>query len=807
MPSDSLSVSILANPKEAGITRDTLLIISNDMWASVIQLPVQINSKPRADTIMDIRDHQVYKTIKLGSQWWLQRNLDFDLNKQCYKGIPENCSIYGGLYSWANTMNNGPSDTGNPGHSQGICPTGWRVPSAGEWEELLGFVQDHSPEDQSVTALKSKEHWITNPGSDYFDFSALPAGFAPFYFGVGDVALFVTSSKNNQNYPFLVGISDESIGVDASQYYNGFYASVRCICDTNQKSYLQCSDQNLKNVSSFNFAYTGGNTPLKQTFTLSNIAVSRTLNIQQIYSPNKAFTVNVQNAVLSPGDSIHVVLTLNPAIHSPFDKYIAIQSDDPYRPLMKIPIFVSTNNDNPDVSLSSDTVVCLGDIPVGYLISDKQYQNVSIYPRFSTDGLNWNKATVEGDTTSIPNSDYQGSLVWRSRQDLSLNEYHHVWFSLWPNDGDPYNLGTSDTLVFQKILAYSPLNIGRDTILCDKKSLNLSGKSGFKSYHWNTGSSNREIQVNTSGSYILTITDENGCKNADTVNVEFKKPFSEEGICIVSVSRTGRNMVVWEKTPDKGIAGYRIYREMVGEYKNIALVPYEHLSVFLDTAAEADPRIRPYKYKISVIDTCGNESSPGLYHKTIFLSSSNDPTFGGVLLNWKPYEYEGGSFTFSKLYIYRGTSADNLQVIDSIGPGEDVYRDIHPLGKKAYYLLGGVKEGGCYPTGNLKTGSEYEIVYSNVSSNEETSIGELARPDFYIYPNPFSHQTHIRLNSPLKSPCELAVMDVSGNIVFLKSNVTENEFILNLENLQPGTYLLRITGSEFIRFGKLILLE
>lgn len=74
------------------------------------------------DSIVDIRDSQIYKVVKIGQQWWMQENLNIGIRidgtqdatdngiieKYCYNNIESNCEIYGGLYQWNEMMNYNP---------------------------------------------------------------------------------------------------------------------------------------------------------------------------------------------------------------------------------------------------------------------------------------------------------------------------------------------------------------------------------------------------------------------------------------------------------------------------------------------------------------------------------------------------------------------------------------------------------------------------------------------------------------------------------------------------------------------------
>lgn len=127
-------------------------------------------------------------------------------------------------------------------------------------------------------------------------------------------------------------------------------------------------------------------------------------------------------------------------------------------------------------------------------------------------------------------------------------------------------------------------------------------------------------------------------------------PYQQEQICIVLVdSTTGKNLIVWEKTPNVATDYYKIWKESTtaGVYNLIGTVPYNNLSQFTDTSSH--PQQQSDRYKISVVDTCGNESQMSTAHRTLHLSVSQGfPS--GVELNWQD-SYEGFTFYTYQLYL------------------------------------------------------------------------------------------------------------------------------------------------------------
>jgi len=198
-------------------------------------------------TVLDDRDGQTYKTVKIGDQWWMAENLNYETdNSFCYNDSAEYCEKYGRLYTWAAAIDSVKlaNDADNPldcgygrecgltGKVQGICPSGWHLPSYDEWNALFTAVGGQL---NAGKVLKSQTGWYSNGnGTDAFGFSALPAG-DRYYSGGFDYdgyhAYFWSATEDNSGYAysmFLYYYSKLAYLGDGSKNY-GF--SVRCLKD------------------------------------------------------------------------------------------------------------------------------------------------------------------------------------------------------------------------------------------------------------------------------------------------------------------------------------------------------------------------------------------------------------------------------------------------------------------------------------------------------------------------------------------------------------------------------------------------
>jgi hypothetical protein len=302
-------------------------------------------------------------------------------------------------------------------------------------------------------------------------------------------------------------------------------------------------------------------------------------------------------------------------------------------------------------------------------------------------------------------------------------------------------------------------------------------------------------------------TDAKGCVNLSKDTTFIAVPL-EVPICMVTVDTT-KNIIEWNKPDTNNIDSFRIYREISSSFVLIASQSYTVLSQFSDTTPGVDPNITSYKYEISVIDTCGNESFLSSYHQTINLGVS-PATPCGYLLHWNDYI----GFSFNQYRILRDTNSTGWVVIDSVSFGNTQYHDIgcYKTSDTVLYMIE-IVAPSCTPT-RIKNPASMTVTSSMTSHsniyNVKTSgngVNAIASDNevIKIYPNPFTSQTTVSLNKEEKN-ATIKIMDVLGKEV---KNMTFSgkRVVIDREDLVPGIYSMQIISEKGIIGNEKIIIQ
>lgn len=217
-------------------------------------------------TFTDPRDGNTYKQVQIGTQIWMAENLKYlpSVNNSSYYSNTSpyyyvydyegynvneakstfNYNTFGVLYNWPAAMNGHTSSHAIPSGVQGVCPSGWHLPSKGEWENLIrylvqkGYNYDGSQDgfldindNKLGKAIASKNFWKpafmetegdvdTEPEKNNSSgFNGLPSGTlndfydgAPFFDDIGVITEWWTASEK-----------------DGLRWYTELYAEGNCL--------------------------------------------------------------------------------------------------------------------------------------------------------------------------------------------------------------------------------------------------------------------------------------------------------------------------------------------------------------------------------------------------------------------------------------------------------------------------------------------------------------------------------------------------------------------------------------------------
>jgi len=203
-------------------------------------------------TVTDIDGH-VYKTVKIGNQWWMAENLAVThFNDGTDLTYIETTSMDS---TWSNTTNAAYTfiNNGQYGNlynfavvesTKNIAPDGWHVPTDEEWltlEKEIGMSADETQslgwrgnkEAEKLTSLYS-EGWPEGTalfGTDEFGFNAKPGGCRVFNGQTnyqGSMSFWWTASTNG-NEAWYRYIDANQIRIFRQHTYKGYGMSIRCV--------------------------------------------------------------------------------------------------------------------------------------------------------------------------------------------------------------------------------------------------------------------------------------------------------------------------------------------------------------------------------------------------------------------------------------------------------------------------------------------------------------------------------------------------------------------------------------------------
>lgn len=238
---DDLSSGVSVITKEiCGKTADFTLTLSGQGEQDMqIELWIEGNMK---NPVIDKRDGNQYKWVKIGEQRWMAQNLawlpsvnapddsswtqkryyvyDYTGTNVSEAKLSANYKLFGVLYNHPAAMEKADSSSRIPSGVQGACPQGWHVPSWGEFLILRDFLVNNGYSYPGIhnaiaKSMAAKTGWDyseipgavgNDPGTNNSSgFTGLAGGHYSWYrdqrfFSIGESCNWWTSTQNTQDY-------------------------------------------------------------------------------------------------------------------------------------------------------------------------------------------------------------------------------------------------------------------------------------------------------------------------------------------------------------------------------------------------------------------------------------------------------------------------------------------------------------------------------------------------------------------------------------------------------------------------------
>lgn len=411
-------------------------------------------------------------------------------------------------------------------------------------------------------------------------------------------------------------------------------------------------------------------------------------------------------------------------------------------------------------------------------------ESASIAVAYSVDG----RAAVT-ENVMLNGTFENGSVIYHTfstTEDFSTPDtYEIIACTVYGSDLIPSN----DTLLVNIDVLGSPvvdIGSGQDTILT-YQPVTLHATSGYTAYKWQDGSTNPDYVISTPGAamYTVLVTGDNGCTTADSVYVALDVP--DIAITRITAPVTscglGQNNQVSMEIVNQGF--YRIRNEVITVSYSVNNGPPVEQNFNFSSAFQPGSSI------ILTFGTGYDFSVPGSYQLNVALEYTpdedlSDNSLSSVVNVW--------GFPTVEIGAGRDTVRTSLPFTLDAGTGYSSYlwQDnsaavTYNVTQWGLYWVEVTNEHGCLARDSVR-------VLSSVSIDDIKDFpGEIR-----LYPNPVRDFLHISVEMDAPAHVIIELYSFRGALTW-KEDFRETQFInkeINVRNLSPGVYFIRITADQ-----------
>ena len=360
---------------------------------------------------------------------------------------------------------------------------------------------------------------------------------------------------------------------------------------------------------------------------------------------------------------------------------------------------------------------------------------------------------------------------------------------------DKYGCVSSDEFVIESIKPLPTVSLSGAPTICMEDTLWLDA-GNFTKLKWQDGSTDRLYPASETGTYTVTVTNNQGCINSGSFHLYVQQPFNEP-LCMATVSENGENIVVaWERTKGQGTDYYELFKVAYGDTVLVAKRPFDSLSVVVDTAAKINQQA--YRYMLKTTDTCGHTTEYSPFHQTIYLTARPELNSGGVALDWT--SYEGQDHDGYLIYEVKDGVKTEIGNASAFENGYTVEK--HTSGSK--YRVG-VKFPTCTPTTLKSESGPFSQSMSNLS--EAIILGH--NNDLLVsvvYPNQNDGLFGVFFQSASSANLDIQIVNANGILCkqFCQQVTGNGLFSVDIRELPAATYQLHISNGDTKRIVSIV---